>query len=734
MTIDLAVARRAGILSAGVALGAIIAAGALAQTAIELPEITVTAPSPIQSRSLPDAAAAPSGDAVAVNRSFSSVTFLTAGELLRNGGSTLGDQLANQPGITNSGFAPGAADRPIIRGLDNFRVRIQENGIGSQDVSDLGEDHGVPIDPLAAQRVEVIRGPGTLRYGSQAIGGVVSVDNNRIPSFLIAPGFHAETRSSVSSVDRGIENSALIDARSGQFVVHGDIYHRNAEDYHIPGGTQFNSYVRSDGQAIGGSYFLPDNRGFIGVSLSHFTSLYGIPGADARATRTRIDLEQTKLASKGEFQIDGGFIDTLRFWVGGSVYRHQEQGLNDGGGFETAAVFKNREIEGRVEAQLKPLETGIGGLTSAFGLQLGRQEIGTSGEAGELLPPADTNSAGFYNFNELQLRPGTKLQAAGRIDYVDVKGTATNFPAGYLPGFTSAGGVDPETGAATQIATPDELSSAAKRRRFMPMSASLGLLQDLPFGITSSLTGSYTERAPKASELFSRGAHDAPGTFEIGDPNLKKETAKTVELGLRRTAGPWRFDASLYATRYEGFIYRRVTGVRCDDDFASCGTGNELTQVVYTQRNATFLGGEFKTQYDLFEIGPNVFGVEGQYDIVRAKFSGDENVPRIPPQRLGGGLFWRGGDAWFAKVNLIHAFSQKRIAPEETPTSGYNLLNAELSYKVKLKDGPLGPIELTAGVNGTNLLNETIRNAVSFRKDDVVAPGRGVRAFLSAKF
>ncbi|UZF91946.1 TonB-dependent receptor [Bosea sp. NBC_00550] len=699
-------------LAAGTAFGSLLSSGALAQGAIVLPEITVTAPSPIQPRVLPEAAQA-GGDTVPLNRSFSSVTVLTAPDILRNGGRTLGDQLANEPGITNSGFAPGGADRPVIRGLDNVRVRIQENGIGSQDVSDLGEDHGVPIDPLAAQRIEVIRGPGTLRYGSQAIGGVVSVENNRIPSMLIAPGFHAETRSSVSSVDNGFENSALIDARSGQFVIHGDIYHRNAEDYRIPGGRQFNSFSRSHGQAIGGTYFL--QNGFIGFSLSHFTSLYGIPGNDAAQSRTRIDLEQTRLASKGEFQIDGGFIDTIRYWVGGSVYRHDEKGLNGDGLFETAATFKNREVEGRVEAQLKPVDIGIGRLTSAFGVQFGRQEIGTAGEAGGLLLPATTQTAALYNFNELQLLPGTKLQAAGRIDYARVSGTGAIFPADLL-GASGDPTDDPRT------------------RRFVPLSASIGLLQDLPYGFVASLAGSYIERAPKAAELFSRGAHDAPGTFEIGDPNLRKEAAKTVELGLRRSAGPWRFDASLYATRYEGFIYRHVTGTRCDDEFTSCGTGDELTQVIYSQRNATFLGGELKTQYDLFAIGPHVFGIEGQYDIVRAKFSGGENVPRIPPQRLGGGLFWRGGESWQARVTLLHAFSQKRTAPEETTTDGYNLLNAELSYRFKIKESPLGPVELTAGVNGTNLLNETIRNAVSFRKDEVVLPGRGVRAFLSAKF
>lgn len=713
---------------------------AQAQTVLpsESSDTLVTSPSPLTIT----VSRGQRGDGLTVvDRSFSTVTFVTAGELQRNGGKTLGDQLSTLPGITNSGFAPGAAVRPVIRGLDNFRVRIQENGVGSQDVSDLGEDHGVPIDPLAAQRIEVVRGPATLRYGSTAIGGVVSADNNRIPSFLTAPGFATETRTSYSSVDRGREVSTLLDASAGQFVVHGDIYNRRSEDYSIPrspftGGKQRNSYVQSDGQAIGGSYFLPDNRGYFGLSFTHFASRYGIPGAESSDSKTRIDLEQFKLVSKGEYKVDGRFIETVRYWIGGSVYKHKEQGLNSDGLFETGAIFKNREIEARVEVKLAPVETGIGKLSTAVGAQFGRQQIGTSGEAGGLLPATNTRSAAAYVFNELQLLPQTRLQAATRLESASVKGLATTFPADGLPSFTTSTSdqIDPETGLPFLITTADDPTSAARRRKFLPLSASLGLLQDLPFGFVGSITGQYVERTPRASELYSRGAHDAPGTFEIGDPNLRKEVARTIEIGLRRSAGALRVDAALYATKYEGFIYRRSTGIRCDDDFASCGSGTELAQVAYSQRNATFLGGEFKTQYDALEFGTNVFGVEAQYDFVRAKFAGGEFVPRIPPQRVGGGIYWRGDDNWSAKVTLLHAFAQKNIAAEETPTKGYNLLNAELSYKTRIAAGPTGSVEVTAGIAGTNLLNETIRNSVSFRKDEVVAPGRGVRGFVSVKF
>ncbi len=686
----------------------------------EIPEIVVTAPSPIQRPLVVQVRGRRDDRLNVVDQSFSTVTFVTAGELLRNGGKTLGDQLSNQPGITNAGFAPGAAARPVIRGLDNFRVRVQENGIGSGDVSDLGEDHGVTIDPLAAQRVEVIRGPATLRFGSSAIGGMVSVENNRIPSVLRPSGVSLETRTSVSSVDRGIEGAALMEVRHGNFAVHGDIHSKRSEDYSIPraalsGKKQFNSFARSNGQSIGGSYFLPDNGGFMGLSFTHFTSIYGIPGNDAPASRTRIDMEQFKLNGKGEFRVNGSFVETIRYWFGGSVYKHTEEGLNGIGLFEPGAVFKNRELEGRFEVQLAPWETSIGRITNAVGVQFGRQQLGTSGEAGNLIQPANTQTAAAYLFSELQLLPTTRIQAAARIEHARVNGNGANFPGDFL----GASGVeidDPRT------------------RKFLPVSASLGVLQELPFGFVGSLTGQYVQRAPRAAELYTRGAHDAPGTFEIGDPNLRKEVAKTIEIGLRRAAGPFRFEAAGYLKHYNGFIFRRDTGITCDDDFASCGTGTELRQVAYTQRNARFLGAEVKGQYDVLEIASHVFGVEAQYDIVRAKFEGGERVPRIPPQRIGGGVYWRGDSAWLAKVNLIHAFGVNNIAPEETATKGYNLLNAELSYRTRLASGRMGPVEITVGVAGTNLLNETIRNHVSFRKDEVVAPGRGVRGFMNVKF
>src|SRR5690349_7797452 len=204
-----------------------------------------------------------------------------------------------KPGITGSTFAAGA-NRPIIRGLDNYRVRVQEDGIGTHDVSALSEDHAIPIDPNAADRVEVVRGPATLRYGSQAIGGVVSAENDRIPDTIPRGGIAGEVFGGYSSVDEGKDGGYKVTAGGAGFAVHADGYRRDAEDYDTPQGTQENTFVKSNGGSVGLSRIWSD--GFVGVAYSRFESLYGIPGDEAVEENSRIDMVQDKVMAKGEWR------------------------------------------------------------------------------------------------------------------------------------------------------------------------------------------------------------------------------------------------------------------------------------------------------------------------------------------------------------------------------------------------------------------------------------------------
>jgi iron complex outermembrane receptor protein len=228
------------------------------------------------------------------------------------------------------------------------------------------------------------------------------------------------------------------------------------------------------------------------------------------------------------------------------------------------------------------------------------------------------------------------------------------------------------------------------------------------------------------------GPHDATGTFEIGDPSLSKETGRTIELGLRRAEGPLRFDAAAYSTRFDGFIYKRLTGTTCDDDFASCGAGTALQQIVYSQQSAVFVGVEVAAQYDLLPLGSGVLGVDAQYDYVRARFTDGTNVLRIPPMRIGGGLSYR-DDTWFARIGLLHAFAQNLVAPDETATAGYDNLRTELAFRQKLAPGS-GIEEIRFGIVGDNLFDDDIRNSASFKKSEILLPGRGIRAHLALRF
>src|SRR5262245_26277619 len=207
-------------------------------------------------------------------------------EILRSGGANLADALANTPGVTGTSFASGAS-RPVIRGFDANRVRVLEDGVGSFDVSDVGPDHGVPIDPLSAQKVEVVRGAATLRYGSQAIGGVVNAINNRVPQELPEKTISGEVTGSYGTAANTRQGSALLDTKAGSFAFHADGFIRHTGDYDTPLGPQTNSYFRGNGGSLGGSYFFGDSR--LGAAVVHYDTKYGIPGDD-----TFIDMKQTK--------------------------------------------------------------------------------------------------------------------------------------------------------------------------------------------------------------------------------------------------------------------------------------------------------------------------------------------------------------------------------------------------------------------------------------------------------
>jgi iron complex outermembrane receptor protein len=661
------------------------------------------------------------------NQPPASLTTITSNEIQASPAQSFGNLFFTLPGATSAGLSP-AASRPVLRGLDDFRVRVQENGIGSMDVSDLGQDHGVPIDPLSIQKIEIYRGPEALRYGSQAVGGVVEATNNRIPFAAPLGGWQTQFLGATTTVDRGLEGGALFDAGTRDFAIHADFYGRHGNDYFVPSypylfptdpalpfnGKQPNSSFHSEGQAVGGSYLF--DGGYVGAAISRFTTLYHVPTLEGAQTNGRIALEQTKITSKGEFRPQSSAVDVIRFWLGAVEYHHDEIGLDEAGLDGIRATFNNHAQEAKTELKFMPMATPLGSLISAIGTQFDHQQIDTAGDAGSLLGSARTNRGAAYFFNELWLNDTLRTLLAGRIETVRLDGTAGIFPSALVP-------------------PPDNPDLVLQSLGFMPKSISFSVLKDLPSWMIASATLQRIERAPTALELFAHGAHDASGTFDIGDPGLKIETAKTAEIGLKRTDGAFRFDAKAYYTRYDNFIFRQATGILCGTSFATCGNGvdTEFIQTVYSQRDAIFRGGEIAWQWDLVPVATGIFGVDGQYDFVRATFTDGSNVPRMPPMRLGGGAYWR-NDNWFVRMGLLHAFGQSDLGQNDTPTAGYNLLKMEVSHRKFFRDSPWGATEITTGLVGDNLLDVDVRNSVQFHKDEILLPGRSIKFFMNAKF
>ena len=658
----------------------------------------------------PETLVPPAGTSVVIGQDFAPVTTATSAEINASPGATVTDTLQKQPGVAGSTFAPGA-NRPILRGLDDNRVRVQENGIGTGDVSDLSEDHAIPIDPCSADKVEVVHGPAVLRYTNKAVGGVVAAENERVPTFMPANGASGEVRGGASSADKGRDGCFKATAGAQGFVIHADGFARHSDDYDTPHGRQANSAVDSNGYSIGGSYVWDD--GFAGMAYTRFDSLYGIPGIESAAALGRIDMGQDKLTGKAEWRIRDFGIEAIRTWFGYSDYAHNELDFDAAVGADViGSRFTNKEFEARGEIELARIATAAGALNGTAGIQASSRDLeGLSFGGDNLLEPNRTQKVAGFLFEQLQVAKPLRLLGSVRIERDEI------------------------TGSTFADVTSPALPLFARDKTFDPISGGLGLLYDLPLGVVARASALYVERAPEAQELFSKGAHDATGTFEIGNPEIKEEKARTIELGLKRAVGGIRFDTTAYYTQFDGFIFRQVTGETCDVTIASCspsGPGGGLKQIIFGQRDATFYGAELAGEYDVTPIWNGVWGLSSQYDFVHAQFSNGEFVPRIPPHRLGGGLYYRDRN-WRASVGVLHAFAQNEISLEATRTDGYSLVNLEVSYTQKLTTANAWGPEFTIGMRGDNLLNDDVRNSASFKKDEVLAPGASVRVFGSIK-
>lgn len=544
-----------------------------------------------------------------------STTSLRGDELQKKREISLGDSLMKEAGVNSSSFGPGSG-RPVIRGLDGDRIRVLQNGLGTMDASAQSADHGVPVDMLNTDQVDIVRGPMSLLYGASAVGGVININNQRIHRNFEA-GAISQFDAQSESAFGGAATSAKVDWGKNDWMTHIDGSFRDYGDQRSSGYERLtNTQVQQESVAVGVSKIM--EQGHIGLSVSHYGTQYGSVAEES----VRIHLRQNRYELGGEWRPNDGLVDKIRLRSAQASYQHNELE-----GSETGTIFKNTGNESRLE-----FLRSRGDWHHVAGLQTQVFEFSAQGEEA-YLPTADNRMLALFSFHELRLTEQTVNFGLRLEDTLIERRASAEFGPQFENGFTG-------------------------------LSASTGYLHKWG-ALSAGVTASYTERAPTFQELYSNGAHIATGTFEQGDTELVKEKARAVELTLRHDSETVQARVSAYAQDFKDYIALTPTGaVDGDSGFGVFD---------YQQVDARFYGMDAELTHSLV---PGEWFVSTKADWVRAKnLENGQNLPRLSPGRLSAGVEWHKGP-WLVDLDLQHVFEQQQTAQNETRTRQFDMLDA----------------------------------------------------------
>lgn len=614
---------------------------------------------------------------------------LAGPELRAKVSTSLGDTLGGELGVSASGFGAGAS-RPIIRGLEGPRVKILQNGMSVADVSTVSNDHAVASESSTAQQIEVLRGPAALLYGSGAIGGLVNVVDNRIPSTLskVTTG-EAELR--VGSVNQEKSLSFSTDTSAGDVALHLDGNTRNTADYKIPGRTDVadpdspsgklpTSFTREANLTFGAN--LIQQWGHIGAAVQTLKDHYGIPTEE----RSFIDLRQNRVDIDGALNKPFDGFNNLQFKASGTDYQHTEKAA-DG---TPSTRFSNRELENRLTITHDKWQ----GWEGNWGIQ-------------------NENS----RFSALSVE-------TGRADTVPT--TSSHSIAGFVVEQKQFGAVTVNFG--TRIENVRRTPAAQfllPAKEFTLGSASVGAQWQFAPAYAAGFSLSSAQRAPTAEELYSNGPHESTATFDIGNVNLSKEKSRNLELSLQKTSGLLRWKINAFVNKINNFVYGRIDGLQVDESGAP-DVNAEFTQRFFTQAAATIHGGEAEISYNEHGDG---FSYRAYADTSKGTLDHLGSLPLQPANRIGVEIGYRHA-GWRNTLSIVNAQKQERLASfEKFVTPGYTKVDLNIAYS-----HPYANTELTWFLQGKNLFNQDIRLATSLLKETVPQPGRGVVAGVRASF
>ena len=608
---------------------------------------------------------------------YQPIAVLAGQDLSKQLEGSLGATLSTQPGVAERSLGPGPG-RPVIRGLDGDRVLILEDGQRMGDVSSQSGDHGITINTASASRIEVVRGPATLLHGSSAIGGLVNVITEQIPTHAVQAVSGSVVLDGGTAASEG-GGAADLWWGDGSWALHASGGGRRSGDVDTPLGTVENTQSRGGSGSVGVSYL--GRRGYIGGNYGFEDTRYGIPFLEEG--NIQLTPRRHRIGVRTELRKLDGFVESVRGSLGIRRYRHEE--LEEA---EVGTRFENNQIEVEVLANHAP----AGPLTGTFGGWVLARQFRAIGEEA-LSPPVDQLGAAMFAYEELKW-PHVTFQLGGRLDYAKFE------PQGRLP-----------------------------ERDFTEFSGSVGLLVRPPAAsdnLTVAVSLARAARHPALEELYFFGEHPGNVSFEIGNPQLPAEHALGFDASLR-----WRYsrvsgEFTYFVNDVSDFIARReLTGAEFAVRFPDEQDPGEFAIVEFVRADSVLQGVEAHSD---LTITPSLFAELG-FDWVRGEQSAtDDPLPRMPPLRLRTGLRYE-RNALQVGGEVVAVRRQDRVFGAETETPGYALLKLFASYSFLI-----GNTVSTITARLDNATDRLYRNHLSLIKDVVPEMGRNLKLIYKVQF
>ena len=642
------------------------------------------------------------------------VSVMDSEQLTHDARTSIGETLQNLPGVSASSFGP-TASRPILRGLSGERVRILIDGIGTLDLSASDPDHQVTVNPLTAERIEVLRGPSALLFGSSAIGGVVNVIDTRIPRHVPDEAVAADALLQYGSAANERSGNLSVDVPLGEnFVAHADGAYSKYDDLDI-GGYVLSKPLREQALAsidpdiraladlkdklpntagrigdIAGGVAYVDGDLNVGVAVSHHSFKYGVPiryslDPDEEAEAPVLNGRQTRGDLRANIPLGGPF-KIFEFRGGIAKYHHDE--LEEDGSIGSSFFTHGKEMRADV------VQNDRGGWGGTSGVQYLDVDVHLAGDE-KYLPDARNRQLGLFTLQSIVKGP-IRFEAGARIESSKLRAD----------------------GDAQIAANGGIIGSVPLSRSFTPLSGSLGANYEFASGWRAGLSVSHSERAPAIDDLFANGPHGGSETFEVGNPDLRKESSNAVELSVHRTTGPIHVQGSLYYSKFSNFIFQAPTGDVRDG----------LPIFTYREGKADYYGFELGADTRFGKAVGIDWGGELVTDATRATIRHFGPGPQIPPFRVLGALTGSKGQV-DGRIELERVSAKNRTAPIETSTPGYTMVNASLDWH-PFSAHP----DLTLSLQGNNLFDVEARRATSLLKDYAPLAGRDIRLTARATF